>query len=721
MTSGFTRRSILKSIVVVSAASAGSGLLSACSDDSNGGGELQSGERYFPQSVASGDPKPNSVVLWVRGVNPDRKEDLSLRLEVSKSNTFDQLVVDAQGLQALQQHDGCLRVRVENLEPRTTYYYRFTHERDGVRYATVAGRTRTAPAEGSDTPVRFAVANCQDYIGRYYNAYQRLLQLDTDLDFVLCVGDYVYETSGDPSFQSGGAASRRITFSEPVGAIPVGSGASAYLAASTLSNYRDLYRTYRSDKVLQKVHELYPFIVIWDDHEFADDSWGATATYFDGLKDETDAERRGNAEQAFFEYLPIDTGTAGNGGALETTRDQLYPNTKLWRRFGFGKHLDLVITDYRSYRPDHLIPEEAFPGTVVMDQATLNAVAPGLVGTLPAATFAYVDIDEPQYANQKALVAQAVEGLFTAAYQKAGLIGQEARAKAQAAVKGKLALQYVNGVLAQLGQAPIDPSGKEKGVAYVHFAKLNAFSDVGSRYFAVKPLYDLYAGYLYARTQGKSENVLGAEQQAWLYEQLGNTASTWRAVVSSVSLTSMPLDLSQKTDLGLDLLKQNFYFDVDQWDGFPNRRAELLGQLKAKGAQNTLFLSGDIHAAFVSKIDAAKSNMALTAPAITSAPIRTLIGNAVQNTGLPTGKGTPFYGYVVTGLDQTLRDSNPDIVYTNTDHHGFVLVELGAQEAKATFHLIPEAEVGTDYSTREGELAAKFTTQVFTFPNTRTA
>jgi phosphodiesterase/alkaline phosphatase D-like protein len=156
------------------------------------------------------------------------------------------------------------------LQPRTTYYYRFLLVRDNNFYASVKGRTRTAPTADDDQPVKFAFWSCQDYEGRYYNAWQRLSQLDDNLDFVLGLGDYVYEkVAATPA-----PGARSVSFSEPAGAIAVGHR----LAAATLSQYRDLYKRYRSDAVLQKVHERYPMILMWDDHEYANDCYGASST-----------------------------------------------------------------------------------------------------------------------------------------------------------------------------------------------------------------------------------------------------------------------------------------------------------------------------------------------------------------------------------------------------------------------------------------------------------
>ena len=202
----FTRRSFLQ-VIAVSAAT-----LDACSSDGDAsppGPSPLEGRAYFPQSVASGDPKPDSVVLWTRVIDPGGGAgDLTLTLEVAKDARFAEPVVRTPGLVAPASHDSTVRVKVVGLSARTTYYYRFVYERGGERWGSQVGRTRTAPSASDESVVRFAVASCQDFVGRYYNAWQQLRNLDEDLDFVVFLGDYVYETTGDPSFMSpGGLAS----------------------------------------------------------------------------------------------------------------------------------------------------------------------------------------------------------------------------------------------------------------------------------------------------------------------------------------------------------------------------------------------------------------------------------------------------------------------------------------------------------------------------------
>jgi len=719
MKTKLTRRSVLKSIVVVGAA----GALDAC-ESGTGVVEGADAAPYFPQSVASGDPTPASVILWTRVADAVWAGEKTVRLEVAKDSAFTQVVVDKSGLPARAEHDGAIKVKVIGLSSRTTYYYRFSYRsRALVTYRSRAGQTRTAPAAGDDTPVRFAVANCQDYIGRFWNTYQHLAELDPDLDFFLSIGDYIYETTGNPSFQNVGSG-RNIVFTDSAGALTFGTGSSSYQAAQSLSNYRQLYQTYRADPVLQRVHERYPIIATWDDHEFSDDCHGDVATYTNGIKDETEPQRRKNADQAFFEFMPIDDG--GAGGVFETGSDQLFPDAKLWRSFQFGQHLELVVTDYRSKRPDHPVPEDAFPGTVVLDKTLLLAVLTAQLGSaaaaqavydakFPESLFAYIDVDQPAYAAVKA----ALRAALPFAYIQAGLDAAEATARAQSAVQGKLALVVVNQVLAAAGAPTVPTTGQDRGLAFAQIGKQSVVgSSIGSRYVVVKDLYDLYTGALYAgllfgQAPGQSENAFGTEQEQFILNTLTQSTRTWKVLISSTSMTSMQWNLSSKNVPAL--YKTNFYFDVDQWDGFPNRRAALLAAIEAQ-APNTLVVAGDVHASFLSSGGPTGKIAEFTSAAISSQHLASEISDAVIAAGFPPG--TAIYHEVVENLETLLKESNPAIVDLSTTTHGFLVMEMGGGAATGTFHRIPASEVTTDYSQPGAPpLNSKFTTVAFKVEN----
>ncbi len=710
------RRTLLQCIAAVAASTA-----FGCSDE-EGQGQGPQGHDFFPQSVASGDPRPDSVVLWTRAVDAALAgQDTPVTLQVSTEESFATLVLEKKDLKALASFDHALKVKVTNLQPRTTYYYRFSYEKDGQRYTTNVGRTRTAPAAGSDVPVKFAFASCQDYIGRYFNSWNRLLQLDEDLDFVVFLGDYIYETTGDASFQSSTGGGRTVNFSDEAGALPQQTGFLQYHAAASLSNYREVYKTIRTDRILQRVHERYPFIIVWDDHEFSDDSWGANASYEDGKKAELQQERKQNAEQAFFEFIPLDhLGTSE--GAIDVASVPRFPNTRIYRDFDFGKNLKLVVTDLRTFRPDHVIPEDAYPGKVVLDEPTLTRALGGVPAPFQSNTFAYVNIDDAAYAAQK----QVLIGAYQQQARAAGVSDADISAKVATYIKGNLALAYINAVLSAANVAaapPIQPtSTPAKGVAYVHMGKQGLFGIQGSRYIVVKDTFDLYSQIMFGATQGKSENVLGDEQQAWFLDTMTKATNTWKVVVSSVSLTAMIWDLRQKSDIPDPTLRQRFYFNADQWDGFPSRKNALIAALKP--VSNPLFISGDIHASFVSVESAVdprtrtviNSVPALTTPAISSGSIQELAGTAVRGAGYTTESAV--YRHAVANMDATMKEANPGLVYSNADNHGFVVVEVKANEALASYHLISSKEVGFDYSLRPAEsLAEKFTRRDFRVQN----
>src|SRR5207344_727066 len=101
---------------------------------------------------------------------------------------------------------------------------------------------------------------------------------------------------------------------------------------------------------------------------------------------------------------------------------------------------------------------------------------------------------------------------------------------------------------------------------------------------------------------------------------------------------------------------------------------------------------GDIHASFAS---VEQGVACLTTPAISSNSVK----NGARDIALAAGfaETDPIYRYVVTELETTFREGNPGIAFTETDSHGFLVVELGSEEATATFHLIAGSEVTTDY------------------------
>jgi len=291
----------------------------------------------FPQSVASGDPTPEGVVLWTR-VDPEIHDpDRPLAVEVAADEDFESVVysgvIDDQ--EAVSAHDSTVKVDLDGvLAPDETYYYRFVH--DGVSSRTA--RCRTLPAlDASPDTLRLAVLTCQNYQNGYYPAYDYIA--DEDLDFIVHVGDFIYE-SGNDAFTGLGSPDL------PDRELDLPSG---HDRVRTLEDYRYLYRVYRSDSYLQRALERHTLIPAWDDHEIVNDiHWDAQQDAPAGDHPRGDdpafmTRLMADAIHAWWEFMPSRIG-------YDPDADRLQDRFTLWRDFQFGDLVDVIMTDERLFR-----------------------------------------------------------------------------------------------------------------------------------------------------------------------------------------------------------------------------------------------------------------------------------------------------------------------------------------------------------------------------------
>ncbi|TXI16711.1 MAG: hypothetical protein E6Q67_14065 [Roseateles sp.] len=321
----------------------------------------------FPQSVASGDPKPDGVVLWTRVV-PASADDVSsatgagsfkVTLKITSADNSANLgtttalsgTLDATAdVPVYEFYDHTLRHRISGLKPATVYYYQFTAGSGVSR----VGRFKTAPAVDADiSALNFAFVSCQDWSVNHWAGLDALAQ--ENVDFIVHLGDYIYEAVG-ADYQVGGVEAAHAALQLPNGTTLPTSGK----YATTIADYRYLYKRYRTDRRLQNLHERFAFVAVWDDHEFSDDCWQDRETYDNGsfdpktqIGDNTaQTSRRLAANQAWFENMPADISfTLDTGQGITAIR--------IYRDLKFGKLMHLVMTDQRLYRADHLIPEAA--------------------------------------------------------------------------------------------------------------------------------------------------------------------------------------------------------------------------------------------------------------------------------------------------------------------------------------------------------------------------
>ncbi|MCK0912205.1 alkaline phosphatase D family protein [Acinetobacter pittii] len=286
-----------------------------CNDGSDEEGSETQAD--FLHGVASGDPLQDKVILWTRLTPVDFSAPLKVTWEIATDDQFKQNLKTGT-VQTNKTDDFTVKVDATGLQAGMTYYYRF---RFGSKVSPV-GQTKTLPV--TTNKVSFAVCSCSNYPAGYFYVYREIAKQNVDV--VIHLGDYIYEYGADGYATEDAAKLGRTLPSDNNKEI------------IKLDDYRKRYALYRQDKDLQAVHQRHPFIVIWDDHELANDTWR------DGAENHQDNEgsfsdRKLAALQAYFEWMPI---------RPVSSTDHL----NIYRQFNFGSLVQLTMLDTRIIARD---------------------------------------------------------------------------------------------------------------------------------------------------------------------------------------------------------------------------------------------------------------------------------------------------------------------------------------------------------------------------------
>ena len=295
----------------------------------------------FTLGVASGAPLPDGIVLWTRlapqplladgGLPPT---DIEVRWELAHDEAFRELAASGTAVaRAAFAHS--VHVEATGLQPGRWYWYRFMA---GDARSPV-GRTRTAPALDDRAPrLRFAFASCQHYEQGFFAAYRHMRE--EDLDLVVFLGDYIYESTWGRNFV------RRHANPEPY----------------TLADYRIRYAQYKSDPDLRAMHAAAPWIVTWDDHEVDND-------YANDRPQDAEADflaRRAAAYRAYYEHMPLRASALPRNASM-----------RLYGRAAWGALAEFSVLDDRQYRDHHACPRpDRNGGSNVVDATCTQRAEP---------------------------------------------------------------------------------------------------------------------------------------------------------------------------------------------------------------------------------------------------------------------------------------------------------------------------------------------------------
>jgi alkaline phosphatase D len=284
----------------------------------------------FTLGVASGDPDSTSVILWTRlapdplngGGMPDA--DVPVRWELALDEAFADVVASGTEL-ATAAHAHSIHVTATPTATAATpttapssvgaMYYRF----HAGGHTSAVGRTTLAPS-GNVGAVSFVSASCQNYEAGFYTAHGDIAAQQPD--FLVWLGDYIYEGAGSPAGTGGGTPRNHLT-AEP----------------TDLAGYRDRYALYKVDPQLQAAHRACPWFVIWDDHEVENNYAGLSPQ--DPTEAQAFAARRHDAYVAWWEHQPVRLDPPPETGEY-----------RIHRAVQWGDLIGMSLLDTRQYRSD---------------------------------------------------------------------------------------------------------------------------------------------------------------------------------------------------------------------------------------------------------------------------------------------------------------------------------------------------------------------------------
>ncbi|MEJ0060760.1 MAG: alkaline phosphatase D family protein [Terricaulis sp.] len=533
MSKGWTRRGALTGIGLTTAAAA------ACTPKIEA--PLYDGALTFSHGVASGDPGNDRVVIWTR-VTPQQVGAVPVRWVVARNRELTD-VVKTGVFETNEARDYTVKVDVTGLRAGAPYFYGFLA---GDQTSPI-GKTSTLP-RGSLESLKLAVVSCASFPHGFFNAYEAIGARD-DVDLVVHLGDYIYEFGADGYGSESAIALGRIPSPE--------------VECLRVEDYRLRHAQAKAEPELQAAHAVAPWVVVWDDHETANDAWTSGADNHQPQEGDWAARKRA-ALQAYYEWMPIREPEAGR--AFEAIN----------RSFQFGDLFTLVMVETRllartrpfNYATD--IPVEMRP----WDFSNPTAPRPLPIGTPPASNTRMLPVP----------------------------------------------YEEVNGELrpvsdwARVGPAVRDPAHLPAGLFFMpDVPTLNAALATPDRVMLGE-----------AQEAWLASQIASSAQAGTTWQVLGNQVLMTPIIAPDLSQTPAPLAAAlERLRPGVTTLlgftRALIPLNPDAWDGYPAARARVYEMFRASSG-NALVLSGDSHSAWASELEDAQGRVAveLGTTAITS-------------------------------------------------------------------------------------------------------
>jgi alkaline phosphatase D len=173
----------------------------------------------------------------------------------------------------------------------------------------------------------------------------------------------------------------------------------------------------------------------------------------------------------------------------------------------------------------------------------------------------------------------------------------------------------------------------------------------------------------------KERSMLGKEQLAWLKDNLLNSTATWKILGNQVIYS----------DVYLSSVSPKRPRNLDAWDGYPAEKKEVGNFLASSRINDVVILTGDTHSSWAIEvaIDVPRTYNAATSKGAFAVEFGTTsVTSANQDESVSPD--------TVKVRERKLLKSNPHIKYLNARDHGYLLLTLYRQKAKAQWYYMED-------------------------------
>lgn len=182
---------------------------------------------------------------------------------------------------------------------------------------------------------------------------------------------------------------------------------------------------------------------------------------------------------------------------------------------------------------------------------------------------------------------------------------------------------------------------------------------------------------LQGEEQSEERSMLGADQEAWLHDQLQAATGKWKFLGQQVMVA--PLSLNGGTSA----------FNSDQWDGYTHARTRLLGEIENTPGGNVIVLTGDIHTAWANDISHNPFDPAVYNPTTGKGSVAVeFVCTSITSPGLE-GIGTP-------SMVKYIKDASPHMKHINLSNKGFTVLDITPDRVQADFMIVDTIKMPVD-------------------------